>query len=88
MIIIATVVFLYYTIWTLFMVPHFRLPPVPTPLLTPLAAVRGREHRAAQLLPAARMGDPNPDDHHPRRNRGRGELPQHGHDQECAEEEG
>ena len=52
------------------------------------AALRRREHRAAQFLSSESVGNPDPRYHHPGRHCGCRELLEHGHDQERAEEKG
>ena len=54
----ATAVFLYYTIWTLFMVGHLHTRVLPSQLT--LLALRGRRSPLAQLLSSTGMGNQDP----------------------------
>lgn len=95
MLLAASVVFLYYTFWTLFMVlyitPITLLPNSQTQLSLTTAfppALRRRRPPPPELLPAPRVGHPHPRHPRPARVRRGGLVPQRRHDQEQQEEGG
>lgn len=90
MLLVASVVFLYYTIWTLFIVCSSPSPPPPTTttLTAYVTAIRRRRPSAPRSFSSARLGDSYPGDSHPRGHRGGRQLLERRHDQERAEEGG
>jgi hypothetical protein len=89
MLIAATSIFVYYTVWTLFMVCAHPLKTSVTisraPILT-VSAIRRRRPFPPQPLPATRLGHPHPcHPHHSRLHRCR-QLPLRRHDQEQSQE--
>lgn len=96
MLLVASVVFLYYTIWTLFIVcssrpcPTIHHPPLPrnTPLTNSVTAIRRRRPPTPRSFSSPRLGDPYPRDSHPRGYRCGRQLPERCHDQEWEEEGG
>lgn len=87
MLLVASAVFLYYTIWTLFIVCSS-----PTNVLFSLStansvtAIRGRRPPTPRPFPSPRLGDSYSCDSHPRGHRCGRQLPERGYDQEWEEE--
>lgn len=91
MLVAATVVFLYYSVWTLLMVRYPSASPSPPPsaltaVFLPLPALCRLGPPPPKLLPPTRLGNPHPRHPHPRRFRRRRVVPQRRHDPQQQEE--
>lgn len=85
MLIVATAVFVYYTVWTLLMVSQF--PALShVHILISGAALRRRWPPTALALPTPRMGHPHPCYPHPHGHRSRRIFPVFRHDSKQQEE--
>lgn len=85
MLVAATTIFLYYTLWTLLMVRYLTCSSVDL-VTDPAAAIRGRRSSSSKPLPSTRLGHSNPSHPHSSRVGSGRNILGHGDDQEQQKE--